>query len=202
MPPRSKIRRHPERALAVPDEAAAILAEGVVAHVGFVQDGQPYVIPMTYLYHEGSVYLHGAPGSRIVKTLAAGAAVCITVTLVQGLVASKSAESHSVNYRSVICFGRGRLLKDEPASLELLRVMIARYFPGRTAGVDYAHITNMESKATRVIEVPVEAMSAKGRTGGPRGAFDDDPNALGSAGVYLPEIGAGPAPGPGEHVPA
>src|ERR1700751_2039404 len=88
MLPRVKIRRHAERGLRVPDEAAAILAQGTVAHVGFVQDGQPYVIPMTYLYHHGALYLHGAPGSRIVKTLSAGTATCVTVTLVDGLIAS------------------------------------------------------------------------------------------------------------------
>jgi nitroimidazol reductase NimA-like FMN-containing flavoprotein (pyridoxamine 5'-phosphate oxidase superfamily) len=192
MPPSTRIRRHPERALAVPDDAEAILAQGIVAHVGFEQAGWPYVIPMTYLYREGRIYLHGAPGSRTVKALGAGVRCCITVTLIDGLIASKSAETHSVNYRSVICFGRSRPVADEPARLALLEELIGRYFPGRTAGVDYAHITKQELKATRVVEVPIEAISAKGRDGGPRGPFDADDGAPGSAGVFPPFIGGGP----------
>src|SRR5579883_2829743 len=90
MAPRLQIRRHPERALAVPEDAQAILAQGIVAHVGFEQEGWPYVMPMTFLYREGSIFLHGAPGSRIIKTLGAGARCCITVTLLDGLIASKS----------------------------------------------------------------------------------------------------------------
>ena len=180
---RTAIRRHPERALAVPDEAEAILAQAMVAHVGFVQDGQPFVIPMTFLYQDGRVYLHGAHGSRTIKLLASGAPACITVTLVDGLIASKSAETHSVNYRSVVCFGRGRAVRDEARRREVFETLIGRYFPGRTAGTDYAHITEPESKATLLVEVVVEEMSAKGRSGGPRGPLDADPEAPGNAGI-------------------
>ena len=187
---RTRIRRHPERALAVPDEAEAILDEALVAHVGIVQDGQPVVIPMTFYYRDGSVFIHGAPGSRTIKALATGAPACVEVTLVDGLIASKSAETHSVNYRSVVCFGRGEVVRDKERRQEILRAMIARYFPGRTAGVDYAHITEPEDKATRLIEVRVEEMSAKGRDGGPRGPFDADPDALGNAGVHPVKPGA------------
>ena len=182
--PRTTIGRHPERALAVPEDAEAILAEALVAHVGFVQDEQPYVVPMTYYYRDGCIYLHGAPGSRTVKVLASGAPVCVEVTLVDGLIASKSAETHSVNYRSVLCFGRGALVRDKERRREILEAMIARYFPGRAANVDYAPITTQEDKATRLVEIPVEAMSAKGRFGGPRGPFDADPEAHGNAGVH------------------
>jgi nitroimidazol reductase NimA-like FMN-containing flavoprotein (pyridoxamine 5'-phosphate oxidase superfamily) len=192
MAPRLQIRRHPERALAVPEDAQAILAQGIVAHVGFEQEGWPYVMPMTFLYREGSIFLHGAPGSRIIKTLGAGARCCITVTLLDGLIASKSAETHSVNYRSVVCFGRGRSVTDERTRVAVLEEMIGRYFPGRAAGADYAHITRQELKATRLVEVPLEAISAKGRDGGPRGPFDADPDAPGSAGVFAPVIGGGP----------
>ena len=181
---RTTIRRHPERALAVPQDAAAILAQALVAHVGFVQDGQPFVLPFTFLYQDGSIFIHGAPASRTVKALAAGAPACIEVTLVDGLIASKSAETHSVNYRSVLCFGRGALVRDKERRREILEAMIARYFPGRAAGADYAPITTQEDKATRLVEIPVEAMSAKGRFGGPRGPSDADPDAPGNAGVH------------------
>ncbi|MGD9894358.1 MAG: pyridoxamine 5'-phosphate oxidase family protein [Dehalococcoidia bacterium] len=181
---RTKIRRHPERALQVPEDAESILSQALVAHVGIVDDGCPVVIPMTFLYQDGSVYLHGAPGSRLVKSLAAGNPVCIETTLVDGLIASKAAESHSVNYRSVVCFGRGTLVQEQDRRRRILETMIARYFPGRTAGVDYAPITEREDKSTRLVEVRIEAMSAKGRAGGPRGAFDDDPDTPGNAGLH------------------
>lgn len=181
--PRSQIRRHPERALVVPDDAEAILAQALVAHVGIVQDGHPFVIPFTFIYEDGRLYLHGAPGSRTIKNLAAGGAACVEVTLVDGLIYSKSAETHSVNYRSVVLFGKGAPVRDADRRRAVLERLIARYFPGRTAGEDYAHITAPEMKATALVEVLVEEISAKGRSGGPRGPFDADPDAPGSAGI-------------------
>ncbi|MFN8557895.1 MAG: pyridoxamine 5'-phosphate oxidase family protein [Dehalococcoidia bacterium] len=181
---RAQIRRHPERALAVPAEAEDILVRALVAHVATVEDGQPFVIPFTYLYRDGAIYLHGAPASRTIKAAASGAPVCVEVTLVDALIASKTAETHSVNYRSVVCFGRGELVQDEARRRELMEALIARYFPGRAAGVDYAPIADWESKATWIVEVRVEEMSAKARTGGPRGPLDADPDAPGNAGVY------------------
>jgi nitroimidazol reductase NimA-like FMN-containing flavoprotein (pyridoxamine 5'-phosphate oxidase superfamily) len=181
---RTTIRRHPERALVVPDDAEAILARALVAHVGIVEDGQPFVLPFTFLYQDGAVYIHGAPGSRTIRTLAAGAPVCIEVTLVDGLIASKSAETHSVNYRSVVCFGRGALVTDDTRRRAIFEDLIGRYFPGRTAGADYAHITAAELKRTWLVEVRIDEMSAKGRAGGPRGPFDTDPHAPGNAGIH------------------
>lgn len=180
---RTTIRRHPERALVVPDAAEEILTKAVVAHVGIAQEGQPFVIPFTFLYENGSIYLHGSTASRTVRALAAGAPACIEVTLVDGLIASKSAETHSVNYRSVVCFGRGRPVEDETRRRAVLTAMIGRYFPDRTAGEDYQHITDKESIATLMTEVVIEEMSAKGRFGGPLGPFDADPDVPGSAGI-------------------
>lgn len=185
---RAAIRRHPERALVVPDAAEEILTTALVAHVGIAQDGQPFVIPFTFHYENGSIYLHGSTASRTMRALAAGAPACIEVTLVDGLIASKSAETHSVNYRSVVCFGRGRLVEDEARRRELLTTMIGRYFPGRAAGEDYQHITDKESLATLMAEVVIEEMSGKGRFSGPKGPFDDDPDVPGSAGII--QVGA------------
>lgn len=179
---RATIRRHPERA--IPDRAEEILGAALVAHVGIVQDGEPVVIPMTFLYEDGRVYLHGAPGSRVIRTLASGASACIEVTLIDGLIASKSAETHSVNYRSVVLFGRGARVTADTVRREVFGRLIGRYFPGRTAGADYAHITEAELKATWLIAIPVEQLSAKGRDGGPRGPFDADSDAPGNAGVH------------------
>jgi uncharacterized protein len=179
--PRSAIRRHPERALAVPDAAAEILDQALVAHVGTALDGQPFVIPFTFLYRDGCLYLHGSTASRTLKALAAGAAACIEVTLVDALIASKSAETHSVNYRSVVCFGRGRLVEDEQRRRAILTELIGRYFPGRTAGEHYQPIEDHEMKPTLVVEVPIEELSAKGRFGGPLGPFDADESIPGDA---------------------
>lgn len=178
---RATVRRHPERVLPLPESAEEILSRALVAHVGTVQDGQPYVIPFTFLYRDGRVYLHGAHASSTMKRIASGSSVCVEVTLVDALIASKSAESHSVNYSSVVLFGRGQVVRDEPRRREIFTELISRYFPGRTAGEHYAPITDQESKATMLVEVLVEDVSAKGREGGPRGDFDADPSVPGDA---------------------
>jgi uncharacterized protein len=187
-PSRSRIRRHPERAQPLPEGFERALDEGIVAHVAFSQDGQPFVLPFTYLYADGKLYLHGAPASRTIRALATGTPVCVEVTVVDALIASKTAETHSVNYRSAICFGTGRVIRSHEQKCALMERLIARYFPGRTAGVDYLGITDREFKATELIEVTIEEMSAKARSGGPKGPNDDDPEALGNAGIVpLPD---------------
>ena len=193
--PRTRIRRHPERGLTLPGDAEAILARALVAHVGIVQDGQPFVLPMSFLYRDGSLYIHGAPGSRLIRTLASGAPCCIETTLLDALIASKSAETHSMNYRSVVLFGRGQLVRDRERRRSVLEELIGRYFPGRKAGDDYAHITDREMKATALVEVRIDEMSAKSRSGGPRGPFDADTDAPGNNGVYpVPDLSLTPSP--------
>ena len=189
---RSTIRRFLRHALPDPEDAAAILREALVAHVGIVENGQPFVLPMAYLYQDGHLYFHGAPASRLQRYLASGAPVCIEVTLLDGLIASKTATNHSVNFRSVVVFGRGQRVADPERRRALQQALIARYHPGRTAGVDYAHLTDDELAHTQVVELTIEELSAKARTGGPTGPVDDDPTAPGTAGVF-PLPGVGPA---------
>jgi uncharacterized protein len=185
---RATVKRHRERS--VPDEAQAILASGVVAHVGFCEVGsgsvQPYVIPFTYHYEQSrpnSLYLHGAPGSRALRHLVSGAPVCVSVTTTHALVYSRSARYHSVNYESVVCFGTARLLADADEKMQLFERMIARYHPGRTIGRDYQAPSPEDLKATVIVEVQIEEMSAKARRGGPLGPLDALPDAPGSCGV-------------------
>jgi len=181
---RAMLRVHPDRG--IPDEAASILAEGLVAHVAFAVEGQPFVLPMTYhfdLSRPTNVYLHGAHHSRLVRHLAACAPVCIEVTLVDGLVYSRTALYHSVNYRSVVLFGRAMDPPSAEAQRALLHDMVARYYPGRTAGRDYEAIPDAHLRATAFIAIAIEEWSAKGRRGGPTGPRDSDPMAPGSAGV-------------------
>jgi len=182
--PRARLKRHPERA--VPEEAAAFLAAGLVAHVAFVQNGQPFVIPMAYHYDVAAprmLYLHGSPGSRLLHHLGGGAPVAIGVTLVDGLVYSRTALYHSVNYRSVVCFARGAPRLDRSQTTAVLEAMIARYFPGRRAGRDYDEPLPRDIDGTSVIALEIDEWSAKARRGGPTGPRDNQPDAPGTAGV-------------------
>jgi hypothetical protein len=184
-PPHATLRVHPERA--VPDDVPDILADGLVAHVGFVDDGRPVVIPMTYHADRetpGRLYLHGGHHSRLMGLLRAGAEVCVTVTIVDALIYSRTAINHSMNYRSVVCFARAAA--DQPDADEqrrMVHAMIARYHPGRAAGVDYTPITDSHLRATAFVALDVRAVSAKAHQGGPSGPRDADPSAPGSAGV-------------------
>lgn len=180
---RARIRRHPERE--IPGEEAAVLAAGLVAHVGIATPEGPVVIPMTYHFEDGDppvVWLHGSHASRLLERAAEGDRVCVAVTIVDGLVYSRSAMYHSANYRSVVCVGRARAVEDPGAKRRPLEAMIGRMFPGRAPGRDYL-TRDADLDATALVAVEVEEWSAKGRSGGPRGPDDEDPAAPGTAGV-------------------
>lgn len=170
----------------MPEQAADILSQGFVAHVGFVEEGMPYVIPLSYHYDPdspASIYLHGSIRSRAMKALASGAPVCVTVTLTDGLVYSRKAMNHSMNYRSVVLFGKGREVTDADEKFDLFDAMVQRYFPGRTVGADYNEPPPADLGVTALVEVAIEEWNAKRRIGPPTGPDDDKPDALGSAGV-------------------
>jgi nitroimidazol reductase NimA-like FMN-containing flavoprotein (pyridoxamine 5'-phosphate oxidase superfamily) len=170
----------------VPDRAGEFLAQGQIAHVGFVEDGRPYVIPMLYQYSSQSpdrLYLHSGFSSRTLLRLAEGIPVCVTVTMLDGLVYSRDAKYHSANYRSVMCFGRGRIVEDEQVKRAMFEAMTTRYFPGRTAGHDYAPAPSSHLATTSVVEVVIEEISAKMREGGPKGPQDAQDDAPGTCGV-------------------
>lgn len=180
----TKVRQHPERA--VPQRAQEFLAEGYVAHVGFEQDGRPYVIPMLYHYsvdRPDRLYVHGGLSSRVIQHLAFGVPVCATVTELDGLVYSRDARYHSANYRCVMCFGRGHLVEDDDLKQSVFTAMTSRYFPGRTAGSDYAIAPKSHLDATPVVEIVIAEFSAKMREGGPKGPHDADNGASGTCGV-------------------
>ena len=161
---RTRIRNHPERA--VPEEAADILSQGMVAHVGFIQDEFPYVIPLTYHYDVAapeSIYLHGSVRSRAMKHLSTGAPVCVTVTLTDGLVYSRKAMNHSANYRSVTLFGKAREVEDEDEKFDLFDKMVQRYFPNRKVGRDYNAPPSPDLGITTLVEVKIEEWNAKAR---------------------------------------
>ena len=184
---RSHIRRHPERSM--PEIAEEILRAGRVAHVAFAVDGQPFVLPMTYHYESGVVYLHGAPASRLQRSLRTGIPVAIEVTLLDGLVASRDAKYHSVNYRSVVVYGTAEPVRDNERKRTIIEAMTARYFPDRKVGHDYAAATIGQLRASDMMAVTVEELSAKARSGparGPRDTMDDAPGS--SFVVLLPGV--------------
>ena len=181
---RTRIRTHPERA--VPDQAEAILAAGLVAHVGFVVDGQPVVIPMTYHYEDGKLYVHGSRGGRLPRALRDGAPVCVEVTLLDGLVASRHALYHSMNYRSAVAFGTARSVVGDREKTAIFDRMTQRYFPGRTIDVDYHGPSEADLKITELLAIEIDELNGKRRSGPPKGPEDDDPNGFGTCGVFPP----------------
>jgi uncharacterized protein len=166
---RTQVKRLPKRGAYDRETVFKILDEAFVCHVGFVVDGQPYVIPTNYGRAGETIYLHGSAASRMLRTLSGGIPVCVTVTLVDGLVLARSAFHHSANYRSVVMLGTA-LLVDEPAEkMQALRVFTEHIMKGRWD--DIRQPNEQELKGTTVLALPMEEVSAKLRTGGP---IDDE----------------------------
>ena len=156
--------RRAERASYDRELAYAILDEGIVAHVGFALDGRPFVIPMVYGRVDDALYLHGAPGTRLVRALRDGAPVCVTVTLLDALVLAKSQRHHSANYRSVVILGDTRRVRGEEAELALAAI-VDHALPGRSAEARAPDAA--EVRSTAVLAVPIDEASVKVRSGGP-----------------------------------
>src|SRR5271170_1187138 len=162
---RTKVQRLPDRGKYDRETVHAILDQGFVCHVGFVVDAQPFVIPTNYARIDETLYLHGSSASRMLKTLSGGVPVCVTVTHVDGLVLARSAFHHSVNYRSVVILGIARLVADPAEKMEALRIFTEHVMKGRWD--DVRQPTEQELKATTVLALNLEEVSAKVRTGGP-----------------------------------
>ncbi len=162
---RTQIRRIPKRANYDRDPVYDILDAARICHLGFVVDQQPYVIPTIHTRIGDTLYLHGAPASRMLKVLAQGVPICVTVSHVDGLVLAKSAFHHSMNYRSVIVLGNAALVEDLSEKADALRGFVEDIAPGRYS--DCRHPNSKELKSTSVLRVLIEEASAKVRTGGP-----------------------------------
>ncbi len=162
---RTQVKRLPKRGKYDRETVNAILDAGFVCHVGFNVDVQPYVIPTNYGRSGEILYLHGSAASRMLRTLSEGVPVSVTVTHVDGLVLARSAFHHSVNYRSVVILGTARLVEDAAEKMEALRVFTEHVMKGRWD--DVRQPTEQELKATSVLALPLEEVSAKVRTGGP-----------------------------------
>jgi hypothetical protein len=165
---RSTIRRNAKRGVYDREVVNAILDAGLIAHVGFVHDGQPYVIPMSYARDGDRLLLHGAGGSRLMRTLAGGAPACVTVTLLDGIVLARSVFHHSMNYRSVVALGSATKLEGKEKA-EALDALVEGLVPGRSR--EARAPDRAELAATMILAFPLDEVSAKARTGPPA----DDP---------------------------
>lgn len=166
---RTTVKRLPKRGVYDRELVYGILDEGFICHVSFAVDGQPFVIPTGYARVDDQFYIHGSQVSRMLRTLAQGVDVCVAVTLIDGLVLARSAFHHSINYRSVVIFGRASLIEDKNSKLAALRAFSEHVIPGRWDEVRQP--TEQELKATTVLSLPLIEVSAKVRTGPP---LDDE----------------------------
>ena len=192
---RVRVRRRRERGRYDRSTIDAILDEGLIAHLGIVEeDGRPVVLPMLHARRGDLIYLHGSPAGRGLGALAAGAPVCVTVSLLDGLVLARAAMHHSANYRSVMLLGQAANVVDPAEKLAALQAIVEHIVPGRWKDVR-APSTN-ELKATSVVAIGIDEASAKLRTGPP---IDDeeDHSSPAWAGVipFLTQIGC-PEPDP------
>jgi len=166
---RTRVVREPDRGAYDRETAYRILDEAFLCHVGFVVDGQPFVIPTSFGRKDASLYIHGSAASRMLRQMKEGAPVCVTVTLLDGLVLARSVFNHSMNYRSVVILGKATLVENPEEKLAALRVLSEHILPGRWD--DARRPNERELKATSVLRVPIEEFSSKVRSGPP---IDDE----------------------------
>lgn len=184
--------RHRERGSYERTTVNAILDEALICHVGFVADGQPFVLPTTHARIDEQLYLHGAAGNHMLGSLAEGAPLCVTVTLIDALVLARSYFRHSMNYRSAVVLGAGRHVTDEAEKRRAMHALIERVHPGRSALVRAP--TPQELGLTTVLALPIEEASAKTRTGPPIDLEADYDRPCWAGVLPLELVGGAPVP--------
>src|SRR5215217_7425849 len=168
---KTRINRLPKRGHYDRETVYQILDEALICHVGFVDHGQPYVIPINFARIDDTIILHGAKASRLLKHVEAGNPVSVEVTIVDGLVLARSVFHHSLNYRSVVLFGCGRPVVDEQEKLAALEAVTEHLIPGRWQEARLP--SRKELNATRVVSIPIDQASAKVRMGPPLDEQED-----------------------------
>ena len=197
---RTRVRSHPERADYDAETIRAILDAGLVCHVAFLDEGVPVVLPTTYAPFEGGLVLHGAAQGRMVRRLASGDPATIAVTHVDGLVLARSAMFHSMNYRSVVVFGRGVELTDAARKRAALDALVDHVVPGRRDSVRPP--TEPEIARTGVVWFPIDEASAKVRTGPPKDPADERARPVWAGVIPLRVVAGPPEPDPWTTVDA
>jgi nitroimidazol reductase NimA-like FMN-containing flavoprotein (pyridoxamine 5'-phosphate oxidase superfamily) len=171
--PRTRVRRVPRNARYDRGSVHRVLDRGLVAHVSFVDAGQPYCIPTLHARVDDRVLIHGSTASRMIRVLAAGAPACVTVTMLDGLVLARSVFETSANYESVMLLGRFRPISGDEQKLEALKAFVDALTPGRWSEVRPP--SRQELKGTTILELKIAAASVKARSHGPDD--DDSPDA-------------------------
>ncbi len=166
---KTRLKRLPKRGNFDRDVINSILDEAFICHVGFVADGHPFVIPTAYGRVGDEMYIHGSSASRMMRSLADGIDVCVSVTLIDGLVLARSAFHHSINYRSIVIMGNAEIVTGEDEKMKALEAFTEHLIPGRWK--DVRQPTELELKATIVLRLAINEASAKIRTGDP---IDDE----------------------------
>jgi hypothetical protein len=169
--PRTRLVREADRAVYDREAVYRILDEGFICHVGFSVDGQPFVIPTSFGRQDANLYIHGSAASRMLRQMKEGVAVCVTVTLLDGLVLARSVFNHSMNYRSVVILATADELTDAAEKRAALEALVERIVPGRVTQVRAPSARELD--ATAVLSVPIEEASAKIRSGPPQDAEED-----------------------------
>ncbi|MDX6465460.1 MAG: uncharacterized protein QOI27_500 [Gaiellaceae bacterium] len=172
VPEHLRVKREPQRGVYDRETIDAILDEALVCHLGFAVDGQPYVIPTLHARVGDLLYVHGSAASRMLRHAASDVRICITVTLLDGLVLARSVFNHSIDYRSVVVLGTPTLVEELEEKREALRAFTEHIAPGRWE--EARQPTDQELKATWILSVPLDEASAKVRTGPP----EDEPEDL------------------------
>ena len=191
---RTRVRRLPQRGAYERDTVYGILDEGLVCHVGFVAEGEPFVIPTGYARVGDDLYIHGSPASRMLRSLAGGVRVCVTVTLLDGLVLARSAFHHSMNYRSVVVFGTASVVESPGEKSEALRGFTEHVIHGRWEDVRWPD--EEELRKTLVLRLPLAEASAKVRTGPPVDDEEDYELPVWAGEIPLRLTACAPAPDP------
>ena len=162
---RTQVKRMSKRGSYDLKTVCSILDAGLICHIGFVVEGQPFVIPTAYGRSDNQLFIHGSPASRLLRSLQQGIELCVTVTLLDGLVLARSAMHHSMNYRSVVLFGTAELVSNQDEKMKALYAFTEHVVPGRWA--ETRQPNEQELKATTVLALPINEASAKIRTGPP-----------------------------------
>jgi nitroimidazol reductase NimA-like FMN-containing flavoprotein (pyridoxamine 5'-phosphate oxidase superfamily) len=194
------VRRHPERGAYDRATIHSILDEALICHLGFVADGRPFVIPTIHARDGDTLYVHGSPGSRLLRTARDGVDICVTVTLLDGLVLARSVYNHSMNYRSAVVLGRAREVTDRNEKLRAMHSVVEHVVPGRWN--DARQPNDGEIKGTTILALPLDEASAKTRSGPPT---DDEADLLLPvwAGVIPLQVNpSAPVPAPGVDRPS
>ncbi len=193
---RTQVRRHPERGDYDPDAVRAIIDEALICHVAVAVNGQPRVLPMLHARGGDNLYLHGSHSSQLLAALKSGAEACVVFTLLDGLVLARSAFHHSLNYRSVVLFGRGRDVTDPAEKGEALRLLVEHAAPGRWE--EARQPTPAEEAGTAVVALPIQEASAKVRVGPPKDNPLDEGGPWWAGIVPLQTVALPPLPAPGQ----